>query len=54
MFTKAAASTTYPSTATAIGIVSSGSAATEKLFEAGIMIAYTPGNAKVRHRAINN
>lgn len=42
-FTKAAGSTAYPSGNTAIGLITTTAAATVKLFECGINVAYIPG-----------
>jgi hypothetical protein len=42
MFTKAAGSTTYPAGSTDIGMISSGSAGTDSLYECGILVAYIP------------
>lgn len=49
MFTKAKGSTTYPGGGTDIGMISSGSAGTESLYECGIMIAYIPAAASSSH-----
>ncbi len=40
MFTKVAGSTTYPAGNTDIGMISSGSAGTDSLYECGVLIAY--------------
>lgn len=42
LFTKLAGNTTYPGGATDIGIISSGSAGTETLYEAGVVVAFNP------------